>query len=263
MITEGKAGRSLSKRTTSNYSGRGWGRGSSNRNRSVQPRKATSSGRTYSKPSTRTSGGPPSNPTPPSSESSILSQSARTAQKLLASNIAIKPGSRSKVAANPNAMPSYFPTKVPAAYSPVKALRGNVAVKPFSRTKTLGPGAIAAKTAYRTPTTRSAGGVFTGGSPRSGGSTSGSGGTGVQTGGVSGAPQVGVSRPVVAPTAQPQVGAGSSGLNPQNAGSFTSAGRGGTFGRFQRQRLGRGPRTGTSLTPEMIQRLAQQRFQQR
>lgn len=42
--------------------------------------------------------------------------------------------------------------------------------------------------------------------------------------------------------------------------SFTSSGTPGTFGAYQRQRLSRGPRTGLSVTPEMIRRAAAARL---
>ena len=42
--------------------------------------------------------------------------------------------------------------------------------------------------------------------------------------------------------------------------SFTSTGGGGTYGQFERQRLNRGPRSTTSVTPEMLMRIARQRF---
>ena len=42
-------------------------------------------------------------------------------------------------------------------------------------------------------------------------------------------------------------------------GSFTSSGRGMTAGQLERQRQSRGPRTGLSVTPEMLQAIARRR----
>ena len=42
--------------------------------------------------------------------------------------------------------------------------------------------------------------------------------------------------------------------------SFSSIGTPGTFGEYQRRRQSRGPRTGMSITPEMIKRAASQRL---
>jgi len=65
-----------------------------------------------------------------------------------------------------------------------------------------------------------------------------------------------VSKPV-APA--PVVNKGTQG----NVGTFTNRGKGGTFGRFQRQRRNRGPRSGTSMTQEMLRRLALERVSSR
>jgi hypothetical protein len=42
--------------------------------------------------------------------------------------------------------------------------------------------------------------------------------------------------------------------------SFTTVGNPGAFGSYERKRQNRGPRTGLSVTPEMIRRAAAQRL---
>ena len=67
--------------------------------------------------------------------------------------------------------------------------------------------------------------------------------------------------PVMAPPAPPpppvSVIGGEQNVEGQ---SFTTAGNGGTYGGFLRERQARGPKTGTSITPEMLMRIARQRF---
>jgi hypothetical protein len=102
----------------------------------------------------------------------------------------------------------------------------------------------------------------------SGGNTGGGGYRGgYSSGGVgSGATAITPSAQVTTPTA-PVVSAPAPAITspttpgaPSNVGSFTSTGGQGTFGQFNRQRLNRGPRTGMSVTPEMLQRIAAQRI---
>lgn len=59
----------------------------------------------------------------------------------------------------------------------------------------------------------------------------------------------------------PQITAPTAGA-PSDVGSFSTAGGNGnsTFGMLQRLRQNRGPRTGTSITPELLRRLAAQQF---
>jgi hypothetical protein len=98
-----------------------------------------------------------------------------------------------------------------------------------------------------------------------GGYGSGYGG-GISSGGAPGITQVGTPTVVapppitVAPPAPPTVAPGVS--NPTTTGSWTSRGRGGTYGQYNRQRRMRGPITGLSMTPEMLRRIAMQRFRQ-
>jgi LysM repeat protein len=107
--------------------------------------------------------------------------------------------------------------------------------------------AVAANRAPTT-TTRTSGGVSTGGTGTRPAGVSSPTGTKTSTGTVS--------KPAPAPA--PVINKG----NPAtNAGTFTtSRGGPGTFGRFQRERLSRGPRGSTSITPEMLRRIALRRI---
>ncbi len=95
------------------------------------------------------------------------------------------------------------------------------------------------------------GGYSFGGGGYGGGSTGGA-----PNGGPVTAPPV-VAPPVVAPpvTAPPIPGA-------QPVRSFTTNGGRMTAGQYARQRLNRGPRSGMSMTPEMLMRLARARYSQ-
>ncbi|MET0785907.1 MAG: hypothetical protein ABWY25_04315, partial [Paenisporosarcina sp.] len=64
-----------------------------------------------------------------------------------------------------------------------------------------------------------------------------------------------------APAISPAVTANPVGEAPSAVGNFTNAtGAGGTYGQLQRMRQNRGPQTGTSITPEILRRMAQQRI---
>jgi len=98
-----------------------------------------------------------------------------------------------------------------------------------------------------------------------GGNTGGGGG--YNTGGGGGGNPPTVSPPVVATpttptvtTPAPPIVSPTNPNGPTNVRTFTSTGRPGTYGAFQRQRLNRGPRTGLSVTPEMLRRIAAQRI---
>lgn len=140
-------------------------------------------------------------------------------------------------------------TRAPA-FNPQKALTAPIAkVTP----KAFGPAGPITKTPYTAP-------QYGGG--RTGGGGGYTGGGGVAGPGVTAPINPGVVTPpnVVAPPAPPVTAPG---VPTAPVGSWNSTGRGGTFGRFNRQRLNRGPRSGLSMTPEMLRRIAMQRFAQR
>jgi hypothetical protein len=99
----------------------------------------------------------------------------------------------------------------------------------------------------------------------SGGSTSGGGGVRTPT---PTAPIPRTPTPVPAPipgggtTAPPAPPTTTPTIPTNPTGSFNTTGGYGTSGRFARQRQNRGPRSGLSMTPELLQRLARQRFSQ-
>jgi len=104
------------------------------------------------------------------------------------------------------------------------------------------------------------GGGGSGSGYSSGGFSSGGvGSSGSGIGAVPPIPQITTPAPVVSAPA-PSITSPTTGEAPSNVGTFTSLGNNMTAGMFNRQRLNRGPRTGMSVTPEMLRRIAAQRI---
>lgn len=98
-----------------------------------------------------------------------------------------------------------------------------------------------------------------------GGSSGGGGGGGSVTP-TAVTPAVPQTTPAVTPTVAapaPATTAPSATPPGTTAGTYTSSGRQGTFGRYNRDRTGRGPQTNLSITPEMLQRISAQRITNR
>lgn len=153
------------------------------------------------------------------------------------------------------AMNSTKQLQAPMTKPPVKALQA-----PMSKTPYTGP---MQNTIYGTPVTAAR--PYGNGMPATSGGGSGFGGSGGSNGGGRPAPAIPPAvvppavntPPVVAPPATPPPVSVPGG---GNAGSFSSRGNVGPFGREQRRRRSRGPLNQLSMTPELLQRLAMARL---
>lgn len=211
----------------------------------------------YNKPPSTTNVGTRPTAAPPPSESVRTNPSGK---QVVANQAKVSP----RLVAGPST-PSVTPTtvarkavaapivKTPNVVNRAAAIAQNIAKQAANQQQHI----AAVRTNMNHPT-EVGGGINLGGGGGGGGGTSVGGGGGTNP--TPSTPTVTTPTTPVVSNPAPPVVSPTNPTAPTNVGTFTSRGGPGTYGRFNRQRLNRGPRSGMSITPEMLQRIAAQRI---